>query len=33
MTSLQDGSALRPDDIDVLYVHGYGFPKFKGGPL
>eukprot|EP00605_Chrysophyceae_sp_TOSAG23-4_P001312 GSChrysophyteH1.ASY1.ANO1.1427.1 assembled CDS len=23
----------RPSDIDVIYVHGYGFPAYKGGPM
>lgn len=33
ISALESGSAMRPDDIDVLYVNGYGFPKYKGGPL
>ena len=28
-----DGIAQRPDDVDVVYVHGYGFPAWRGGPL
>jgi 3-hydroxyacyl-CoA dehydrogenase len=31
--TLQDGVARRPADIDVVLVHGYGFPAGKGGPL
>ncbi len=23
----------RPGDIDVIYMHGYGFPSYKGGPM
>ncbi|WP_345892899.1 FAD-dependent oxidoreductase [Roseomonas gilardii] len=30
---LQDGIALRPGDIDLVLVNGYGFPRRKGGPL
>ena len=30
---LEDGVAQRASDIDVVYVHGYGFPKYRGGPL
>jgi 3-hydroxyacyl-CoA dehydrogenase len=25
--------ALRPLDIDVVLVHGYGFPRYRGGPM
>ncbi|WP_029009055.1 3-hydroxyacyl-CoA dehydrogenase NAD-binding domain-containing protein [Azospirillum halopraeferens] len=28
---LEDGIAARPGDIDVVYVHGYGFPAHRGG--
>jgi 3-hydroxyacyl-CoA dehydrogenase len=24
---------LRSSDIDVAYVHGYGFPRHQGGPM
>jgi 3-hydroxyacyl-CoA dehydrogenase len=27
------GLVLRPGDLDVLCVHGYGFPELLGGPL
>lgn len=30
---LEDGIAQRPSDIDLVFVHGYGFPAVKGGPL
>jgi 3-hydroxyacyl-CoA dehydrogenase len=30
---LEEGIALRASDIDVVYCHGYGFPKHLGGPM
>ncbi|GAC1541367.1 MAG: 3-hydroxyacyl-CoA dehydrogenase NAD-binding domain-containing protein [Vulcanimicrobiaceae bacterium] len=30
---LGDGIALRPGDIDVVWIFGYGFPWFHGGPM
>jgi 3-hydroxyacyl-CoA dehydrogenase len=30
---LADGVALRPGDIDIVYVYGYGFPPHRGGPM
>ncbi|BDE07871.1 crotonase [Vulcanimicrobium alpinum] len=30
---LAGGIAARPGDIDVVWVDGYGFPAFRGGPL
>ena len=30
---LAEGIALRPSDIDVAIVNGYGFPAAKGGPM
>ncbi|ULU24175.1 3-hydroxyacyl-CoA dehydrogenase NAD-binding domain-containing protein [Dyella terrae] len=30
---LKDGVAQRPLDIDVVLVHGYGFPRYRGGPM
>ena len=30
---LGEGIALRAADIDVIYVTGYGFPAYRGGPL
>ncbi len=30
---LDEGIALRAADIDVIYVNGYGFPAYRGGPM
>eukprot|EP00039_Didymoeca_costata_P016891 m.307876 g.307876 ORF g.307876 m.307876 type:complete len:450 (+) comp16466_c1_seq13:2358-3707(+) len=30
---LEEGIAIRPSDIDVIYVYGYNFPKARGGPM
>jgi 3-hydroxyacyl-CoA dehydrogenase len=30
---LEQGIALRPGDIDIVYVYGYGFPPHHGGPM
>ncbi len=30
---LEEGIALRAADIDIVYVHGYGFPAHRGGPM
>lgn len=30
---MQDGIAIRPGDIDVVLVNGYGFPRWRGGPV
>jgi 3-hydroxyacyl-CoA dehydrogenase len=30
---LSEGIALRAGDIDVVYVYGYAFPAYKGGPM
>src|SRR5579863_5777362 len=30
---LEEGYALRAGDIDTIYVNGYGFPAFRGGPM
>jgi 3-hydroxyacyl-CoA dehydrogenase len=30
---LEEGVAARPGDIDLVLVHGYGFPAWRGGPL
>lgn len=30
---LAEGIALRASDIDLVYLHGYGFPRWKGGPM
>jgi len=30
---LEEGFALRASDIDVVYLNGYGFPGWRGGPM
>ncbi|MFN4156620.1 MAG: 3-hydroxyacyl-CoA dehydrogenase NAD-binding domain-containing protein [Paracoccaceae bacterium] len=30
---LGEGVALRPSDIDLVKVHGYGYPRWRGGPM
>lgn len=30
---LEEGIAMRPSDIDVVFVHGYGMPRYRGGPM
>jgi 3-hydroxyacyl-CoA dehydrogenase len=30
---LEEGIAARPGDIDVVYITGYGFPRWRGGPM
>jgi 3-hydroxyacyl-CoA dehydrogenase len=30
---LEDGIAARPGDIDVVWFTGYGFPRWRGGPM
>jgi 3-hydroxyacyl-CoA dehydrogenase len=30
---LDEGIAARPGDIDVIWVYGYGFPIWRGGPM
>jgi len=30
---LDEGIARSASDIDLVLVHGYGFPRFRGGPL
>ena len=30
---LEEGLAIRPGDIDVIWVYGYGFPIHRGGPM
>jgi 3-hydroxyacyl-CoA dehydrogenase len=30
---LAEGIASRPSDIDVVFVHGYGMPRYRGGPM
>lgn len=33
MKILEEGIAEKPEDIDVIYVYGYGFPKYRGGKI
>jgi len=33
MRILQDGVAIRASDIDVIWINGYGFPRYRGGPM
>jgi 3-hydroxyacyl-CoA dehydrogenase len=30
---LDEGLVLRASDIDVIYANGYGFPRWRGGPM
>lgn len=30
---LEEGLAIRSSDIDVIYVNGYAFPPYRGGPM
>ena len=30
---LEEGIATRPGDIDVIWLYGYGFPAWRGGPM
>jgi 3-hydroxyacyl-CoA dehydrogenase len=30
---LDEGVACRASDIDLVKIHGYGFPKMRGGPM
>jgi 3-hydroxyacyl-CoA dehydrogenase len=30
---LEEGIAMRSSDVDMVYLTGYGFPLFRGGPL
>lgn len=30
---LEEGIAESPSDIDLVLVHGYGFPRWRGGPM
>jgi len=30
---VQEGIALRPLDVDVTFLSGYGFPRHRGGPM
>jgi len=30
---LEEGYAVRASDIDIIYLNGYGFPAYRGGPM
>jgi len=30
---VREGIALRPLDVDVAFLYGYGFPRHRGGPM
>ncbi len=30
---LEEGIALRAVNIDIIYLNGYGFPAYRGGPM
>jgi 3-hydroxyacyl-CoA dehydrogenase len=30
---LEEGIAARASDIDIVYLFGYGFPPWRGGPM
>ena len=30
---LEEGLAMRPSDIDIVWIYGYGFPRYRGGPM
>ena len=30
---VSEGVALRPSDVDVVMLHGFGFPRWLGGPM
>ena len=30
---LEEGIAIRPSDIDIVNIFGYGFPEYRGGPM
>jgi 3-hydroxyacyl-CoA dehydrogenase len=30
---LDEGVASRPHDIDIVWIYGYGFPVYRGGPM
>jgi 3-hydroxyacyl-CoA dehydrogenase len=33
MRILEEGVALRAGDVDVVWAAGYGFPRYRGGPM
>ncbi|MEX0870694.1 MAG: 3-hydroxyacyl-CoA dehydrogenase NAD-binding domain-containing protein [Aquisalimonadaceae bacterium] len=30
---LEEGIAARPIDVDMVWIHGFGFPVYRGGPM
>ena len=30
---LEEGKAIRASDIDIIWINGYGFPVYRGGPM
>ena len=30
---LEDGKAIRASDIDIVWINGYGWPVYRGGPM
>src|SRR4051812_44117373 len=30
---LEEGKAIRASDIDVVWINGYGWPRYRGGPM
>ena len=30
---LEEGIAMRPLDVDIVWIYGYGFPVYQGGPM
>jgi len=30
---IESGVALRPGDVDLIWINGYGFPAWRGGPM
>ena len=30
---LEEGVAARPHDVDIVWIYGYGFPVYRGGPM
>jgi 3-hydroxyacyl-CoA dehydrogenase len=30
---LEEGKAIRASDIDIVWINGYGWPVYRGGPM
>jgi 3-hydroxyacyl-CoA dehydrogenase len=30
---LEEGKAIRASDIDIVWINGYGWPIYRGGPM